>query len=494
VVEEMAMNNPPTRAPIAAPIGGTEYQLLATWCEVLDALRPDVDVASIEIEALGAGNVDDIVVHRKSGPTRYVQAKHAMRAASPFNTDYLTGIEGTATASVLQRLLASYRQLRNTAGEPPAMELITDRLLDSGDALLTTLDHSTGLLTPAAMGGGPKSNLGKARQAWLDHLVCDEATLKELLDHLRFRIGHSYAQLERTARLIASSLGFRDDPSTIERGLTYVRDWIQSHERDRTVEQLRRDVSHILDKAGTAALVVVQAIDHLTTDVNPAWSFDWVDLFEGDNANSRRRLREAASWTDVIEPNLLDAQRSLRDAGHSNLLIRYVARQAVTFLVGAYLRRSAGYELTFTQRTELWSSTDDNPDYDLRIALDEEEIGQGDELALVFAVTHATALADVATYVRNTQLPVASVIALADALGASQSAVQTPEHAASLARALAGQAWTIRRDRKPEALHVFFAGPGALAGLIGHRWNMMGKTTVYEHTGVSYEATLTLTW
>jgi hypothetical protein len=175
------------------------------------------------------------------------------------------------------------------------------------------------------------------------------------------------------------------------------------------------------------------------------------------------------------------------------VLVRYVARQAITFLVGAYLARSAGYELTFTQRAELWSTEDDDG-RDIDVAVDEEDLGLGTELGLAFSVTHGGAGHDAAAFAREVGLPVGAIVSLADAGGSGQQAVQSPAHAAALARALAERAFDLRKERKPSAIHVFLAGPGALAGLLGHRWNMMGRTTVYEHTGLSYVPTLTLDW
>jgi len=43
-------------------------------------------------------------------------------------------------------------------------------------------------------------------------------------------------------------------------------------------------------------------------------------------------------------------------------------------------------------------------------------------------------------------------------------------------------------------IHLFLSAPGGLALLLGHRWNALCPTTVYEHLGPGsgYESTLTI--
>jgi hypothetical protein len=87
--------------PLPAPgrtgvrIGGDHYQWLIAWSSCLTALyeagvRPDNPVLMVEVEASGAGNLDDVVLRRTRPPHSYTQVKYAVDAASPVNTDWLT--------------------------------------------------------------------------------------------------------------------------------------------------------------------------------------------------------------------------------------------------------------------------------------------------------------------------------------------------------------------------------------------------------------------
>jgi hypothetical protein len=49
-------------------------------------------------------------------------------------------------------------------------------------------------------------------------------------------------------------------------------------------------------------------------------------------------------------------------------------------------------------------------------------------------------------------------------------------------------------EYRAQHIHLFLAVPGGLALLLGHRWNALRPTTVYEHLGAGsgYESTLTI--
>jgi hypothetical protein len=141
------MGEVPSRSPSASRLAGDEYQHLVTWNEVLLALRSGGDVTRITVEAREAGNVDDIVVERGSGPTVYTQVKHAVDAATPVGSKWLTATPSGAR-SLLMRFRDSWTML-SAGGRDLEMQLVTDREVDPTDALMRRLDRRTELLVPA---------------------------------------------------------------------------------------------------------------------------------------------------------------------------------------------------------------------------------------------------------------------------------------------------------------------------------------------------------
>src|SRR3954451_2118888 len=73
-----------------ARIQGDDYQHLYAWWQALRLLTPGTDVTQIEVEALSAGNLDDVVVRRTSGPDEYTQVKYSVDASKPVSSEWFT--------------------------------------------------------------------------------------------------------------------------------------------------------------------------------------------------------------------------------------------------------------------------------------------------------------------------------------------------------------------------------------------------------------------
>ncbi len=116
--------------------------------------------------------------------------------------------------------------------------------------------------------------------------------------------------------------------------------------------------------------------------------------------------------------------------------------------------------------------------------------GQGDDIAIVVDIA-TTATADVLTWVRETGAPVRELVTLAPPSG-------TPKDNA-ITRRVHGRRLRGRDARRSARLrgscaqiHLFMAAPLGLALLIGHRWNRVGLTHVYEDLQPGYERAFTI--
>ncbi|MCG5464850.1 SAVED domain-containing protein [Micromonospora sp. MED01] len=49
----------------------------------------------------------------------------------------------------------------------------------------------------------------------------------------------------------------------------------------------------------------------------------------------------------------------------------------------------------------------------------------------------------------------------------------------------------VRRTRAPR-LHLFFAAPAGATLMLGHHWNLLPPTVVYEHLGTTYAPAMTI--
>ena len=311
-----------------------------------------------------------------------------------------------------------------------------------------------------------------------------------MLRHLRIVTDRVALILREDVKIIAAALGLAADDEAVRRATEYVRNWIKARDRRRGIDRLTSELGNALGPAEQRALVQIHAIGHLPDRGEAIAEVDWVDLFAGVDADSKRAIKDAAAWEAYVRPDLVALRRVLREAGVDRAVIRFLARQAVTFLVGFYLRRASGFTVAFAQRGTLWSSIDADAGA-TPISADSLEVDEaGTDCAIVFGFSQDVTN-DVVRFVSDAGLPIGDVLTIATDTGPGQAAIISPEHAAGVAVSAVEAVREHLRKRHAEALHLFFAGPGALAGLIGHRWNALPPTVVYEHVGgVRYEATL----
>lgn len=168
-------------------------------------------------------------------------------------------------------------------------------------------------------------------------------------------------------------------------------------------------------------------------------------------------------------------------AGHRRLLLTGTMRQATGFKAGTVLRRVLGYEVGIRQGDQLWSS--DVTTAALVPTHHHRDLGLGDDPALVVSVT-TDATDAVVNWIERTGIAVGTVhTALPEGGQVGPGSVPDPEAASALAVGIRDVA---RQIAVPTGtLHVFLAGPLGLAVILGHHWNRVMPTAVYEHLGTT---------
>ncbi len=474
----------------AVRITGDHYQWLHAWTGCLRMLhdaetRADNPIVEVGVEVDRVGNVDDIVLFRLRPPHSWAQVKYAVDAASPIGTAWLTAPSPAGGASVLAKLVAAHAGLRE-AGEPFELAIVTNRVADPGDVLLTGRDNRTRLLLPRAAEDGPKSDRGQLRSQWANHAGIDETQLLELLSVLRFDLGQDIGPVSDTAGLLMLLTGLRSDSVAVRSGADWVAQQVQAGRR-------RLDLPAVLDavtqrelRAGpvwTNMSVATLTPDPLRDDA--AVALDWVDRFAGDDAWSKRTPAPPASWQQ-LQADIEAIPGRLRCA--SRVAVTGSLRQATAFTVGAVLRMVTGIDVAVAQRGELWASTV-GAGAASAPALAEHAVGQGDELAV--AVEVATPITDdVLAYLRRSGLSVGRLVVLSPPTGVGDRSV--PDAGAANALAVGIRNTVRSHARSAPRVHLFLAGPMGLALLLGHRWNRVRPTTVYEDNGTDYEPAFTV--
>ncbi|MFD8500961.1 SAVED domain-containing protein [Amycolatopsis sp. NPDC059657] len=468
---------PPSRSGVRR--SGDHYQDLLTWVAALRVLQPQAEFTGLEMEINGAGNVDDIVLRRQIAGDRYIQVKWTTTTSSKVDDTFLTATTGKGK-SVLQKLFASY-EILSSPQSPPYLELLTNRVLDIDDPLLGHVDGRTDMLVPHASSAPLGSPARRRLDEWAAHVGVPRDALLDLFSHLVFRTGLTVNSERDRAQVLMLAAGLRHDEAALGAGLALVAGWVRGGRRVLSAATLHHEVSELgLQASQPRAILLVQAIARDPHPEDADEVLDWVDLHPGQSAMSRVEPESPSHW-NTMTAELDAAVARLAEAGVQDVLIRGALRQAAFFLVGARLAQVTGKRVSYVQQGVLWSSDSPRlPPPPLDVV--RTDLTAGDELAVAIGIA-IDPTAAVTQHIRD-QLPeVSRLVTLLPQSGPHDQAIKSPGQAVGYTQAIRNTVRTELEMRPSRRIHLFLAGPGGLALLLGHRWNRLAPTTVHEHLG-----------
>jgi hypothetical protein len=471
----------PGPSPSGARLTGDDTQHAVAWYHALRALDPRAQITSVAVEAASAGNVDDVVVQYQVGPADYLQVKASAAAGTPATVHWLMANTPTGGPGILRKFHQAHTAF-TAAGRPGRLQLITTRSMDPSDPVLTLRDRNDRVAERLRRASSPAA--AAARRALAHHLGVDEEQLCSFLDHLRIRTDASEATWREHITHLALALGLRHDEAAFRLGVSEVREWVKTSRVEKTPGDIAQAVNRLgLRAASPWNVLVIQALDreHETSDA--AVVLDWVDLFQGDEARTRRGLISTESWNTTLRPELAQAERSLA-SDTRRVLVRGMARLPVWFAAGAQLPRTRGYHVAQLHHDgQVWSSDLPLPSPLPPIKADTLRTPVvHEDIALSIAIA-ADPTEDVARYL-TTCAPETGHIRLALQVGPGSQAITDDTHAWGAAMAIRDEVRRITAQFRPAMVHLFLATPAGLALLLGHLWDRMPDTQTYEDLGV----------
>lgn len=469
--------------------GGDRYQDIFAWAAAMRLMQRDSPFTSLEVEARGVGNVDDVVLRSRDGADDFGQVKWSSVSGALLDEDFLTKKRTPTSSSLLQKLYMSYRELRPTdqARDSPSLQLITNRSCDPVHPLLGKIDGRSDLLVPYAANQTARSNGGKALTKWYEHVDTTREQFLEMLEHLRFTTGRTVSAETERVRALMESVGLKSDKDSLDKGLTAAADWVLGGRRTVSPDEVEAAIQRLSLRAGDPqAVLLIQSIDRDGHPEDATEVLDWVAHYEGETPRERVCPKHFASW-ETMQDDLEGAIQRLEDADWRRMTIRGAMRQATFFLAGTRASRTRGWALSYTQRRgsiyEAWNT--ETPRATVSVpAADHISVGAGNGLAVVvnFAVDATPAVLD---FVKNENLPVQEILSLSPVGGAQDQSIESSAHAVGYTQhVISAIRSQIEQQPTTDRIHLFLAGPGGLALLLGHRWNRIKPTTVYEHLGI----------
>jgi len=465
----------PLRSASGAREGGDDFQHLVAWSRILGALPDERGLRTVEVEALDVGNVDDVVLRAKNQPDEFSQVRYGVDLAHPIDLQYLTKAKGNGT-SLLSKFYRSWQQLGGSE-ERPHIQLITNKLADPTDLLMRSVDGRTSTLGPPLRAATAASGLVTVRGQLAQHLGVDEPVLLQLLDDLRLRLGCHYQNEQDHAATLMLASGMHHDVNAVRRGIDLVRQWVLGGRRALDADEVRQQIADAdLIAEGSWATLLIQAIDHDPHAGDASIALDLVENYDGASPAARRRVHAGAY--EEMHDAILSAAARLRANGKRRVMVSGAMRLATWFAAGAALSEVAGHTLMCGHPSQRWVSNDKAAA--LPVVVEHRTIGAGTGLAV--AVAFATdPTDDVTAAVHEAGLPVSTIVTISPPNGVRiADGRDANDYAAAIKQ-------TIRRelrDQGGDQVHLFLAAPAGLALLLGHTWNRVAPTTVWEDIGI----------
>jgi hypothetical protein len=474
------------RGPAAsgARLLGDDYQHLLTWLHAAQLVHRDPQVTRVELEKYGAGNVDDLVVHRRERPILYHQVKFTTQPGRPLTGDWFTDAPGGGSTP-LQRFHASYTKL-TVDGTAPEMVLHTNRLPAASDPILECLGGTTELLVPRLALATPGSAAGRARSAWASHLGVEEEELLTMLGSLRIRAAQaSINALQEHCRWVMDAVGMSATAECVDKGMLAARRWVQTGVRDIESETISRLIEEQqLSSTTSRATVLIQAIEHDPWPETATVALDWVDGFTGEYPSERRESTNPEVWMSRFAPELERAASQVRGEGFRYVRIDGALRLATAIYAGTVFSDVKGFQVAIPGRSGdgTWTGdiSSDGPHNTQNVTRTDHELAQGAELAVGLNVS-GDLTAAVLKHARVASLPLDRLVVLSvpdpgrDALG-------EPADVLGWAHAVTRELRALVEEGQPR-LHLFMYGPRTAAVLLGNAWNRMPPTQLWDDLG-----------
>jgi len=218
------------------------------------------------------------------------------------------------------------------------------------------------------------------------------------------------------------------------------------------------------------------------------------DLYIDWTADFDLLLRGDASPAPAVIEALQDVCKALKKNGVRDVHLTGGAHLSAAIAFGYVCNRAAGYRLWVAQRDAIWAA--DGPVGDASIRVSAQQLSaSGSDVALVLAISRPEAVADADAATANLGLPLSGRIVVQPVNGPGRWSVADEAQARGIVNAIVTALMSKRAEwRAKGVVHVFIAGPFALAALLGHSLNSFGPLQLYEKrpSGDGYVPTLTL--
>lgn len=489
---------------VLARQAGDDYQAKFFWLHACRLNIPHTCVKQVAWEMNGTFGFDDVVVYYDpatidpSGGAvieECYQVKFHVDHRRSFTWEALMEPEfiGNKTESILQRLYKNYEN------DPESFKnkryiLINSWGLDRGNQLTELLGNNGGIRLNVLFRGGENSVNGKVRKAWKDHMgITSDDVLREVLSTLRIK--HSSDDESRLKENLNTNL-FMSGLETIpadQRSSKY-NDLIQklhaagqnTFTKDELIaicmqEKLYigfKEPEQVYFKAGVRSFY--RGAENLHNEVDGISCL--LHCFSG------RFILDEYSGMEFINTEI-DRLSSLIISAKSPVLLHLDTHLSIAMLLGKSLNpKYGGLDITIVQKTFsgnlMWKPHLENkenypsPFWNIENNIINEK---GKDIVLSLSVTHDIR-EDVFDFVKSHLNDVKINVEATINTGLGATAIKDATHAVLALEELISNVKSLKRKQGIIGkVHLFMAGPNALAFFLGRRISPLGSVRLYEY-------------
>lgn len=486
---------------IAARIQGDNYQARWFWFQVCRLFSERTKVIRVGYEVNNVKSFDDVVVYYDGMEdddgnilkAEYYQVKFHVTSAGAFTWENAINPSfiNATSVSILQRLKNAQSKYAPNGTEAHFI-LHSPWQIHPDDLLAKVHSQTDGRLDWHRLAeGGPKSQLGKLRAAWREHLEIDtDEELCTILRPLRIVQGRTLKEIGNALndKLYRAGLATVDEERFINPYDDLARRLI---ELDKT-EFTRSDIESICKRE---KLWVGYSITEPDTYRVGIRSFlRWAENLEDETDAmldltrwfNGRSIRSPDFWRQQIYPAVENfLSRTLRPGQRCHLNLH--THTSITFAAGYCLNSKSGVDVALIQSTSsgraIWRPIL-NPNSEQYLTWTFRSnwiLEDAQDVALALSVTHQVT-PDIEVYIAQAGLKVRRILACTVGLQPNSQAVLDATHAKLLADQLSHH---LRSDRtiseRQGKLHIFAAAPNALVFFIGQLARSFGACVLYEY-------------
>ena len=177
---------------VQARLRGDDYQHLWSWFYVLELLMPQKHVQAVYVEDSSAGSFDDVTIRKTvdvAEPDCFYQIKYHVDQRGEYSTQKLVAFKNS-TSSILSKFWNSWKVVsQQRHSRSIELYLLSNWVWSSSDKIKDCISGKDNSIHNKFLAASDRSEIGKLRKIWKDHLETTDDDFKEFINCLRFKLG-----------------------------------------------------------------------------------------------------------------------------------------------------------------------------------------------------------------------------------------------------------------------------------------------------------------